>query len=75
MSLRIRKDLPTNELIGKALKDLDLPEACLIAMIQRKDRRVIPSGLSILEDRDRLIIIGEPVALGILQKRYDVSED
>ena len=74
MSLRIREDLPTKELIGKALKDLDLPDACLIAMIQRRERRVIPSGMSILEDRDRLIIIGEPAALESLQKRYDVSD-
>ena len=70
MSLRIRRDESSHCLIDLSLKELKLPEACLIAMIQRGDKRIIPSGNTILQERDRLIIIGEPKALSELQGRF-----
>lgn len=48
---------------GVALRDLDLPETCLVALIRREDQVLVPRGSTALRTDDRLTIIGEPTAL------------
>jgi len=41
---------------GKAIKDLDLPEGCLIVLILRNQKRIIPHGNTTIMTGDRIVI-------------------
>jgi trk system potassium uptake protein len=48
--------------IGMAIKDLGLPENCVIAGIIRKGEVMIPRGISILEENDEILAVTDPEA-------------
>lgn len=58
LSLRLRPEGPGAEWIGRALRELDLPEGVLVALVRRDGRFLVPRGRTILEERDRLTILG-----------------
>lgn len=58
----------TSELIGKPLRDLHWSVDTLIALIRRNKDEIIPRGDTILEEGDRVIIIGNADEI---QKLYD----
>jgi Trk K+ transport system NAD-binding subunit len=68
MTLSLKEENGSKKFIAKAIKDLRLPEGSLVAMIQRGNQRIVPSGGTILQEKDRLIIIGEPKVLLELRK-------
>lgn len=43
---------------GKSLMDLELPEGSLVVLIQRGDNYVVPSGKSVLQAGDLVIVLG-----------------
>ena len=61
---------PSATLVGRALRDISLPEGTLIALVRRGPEVVIPRGATVLESGDRLTIIGEPVGLDSLGERF-----
>ena len=63
MRVNVRTGDNGESFIGKEIQQLNLPEGSLVAMIQREGRVIIPRGNSILNDGDRIIIIGEPDSL------------
>jgi len=70
LSLFLEPNSNTNSLIGSMIKDLDLPEGSLIALIHRKGEIIIPKGKTILEEFDRLTIIGSLTGIKSLYDRY-----
>lgn len=70
LSLTIRSPGPTEDLIGRALRELDMPEGSLVALIQRRGRTIVPRGRTMLEHGDRLTVIGEPQGLAELAARW-----
>ena len=70
LALTLVPGTPSASLIGRALKDIPLPEGTLIALVRRGHEVVIPRGATVLERGDRLTIIGEPVGLGTLAERF-----
>jgi len=74
MSLRLRPSSKTQELMGKAVRDLDLPPGSLIAMIHREGHIFIPRGRTVLHEGDRLTIIGEPAGIRQLNEKYKSQE-
>ncbi len=70
LSLIIKDGNSTSNLIGVALKDFKLPGGCLIAILRRGDKVIVPNGSTILRANDRLTIIGEPKGLSAIRKRY-----
>lgn len=48
--------------VGVALKDLDLPEKCLIAVIIRRGEVVLPRGATVLEAGDEVLAVIESQA-------------
>ena len=68
MSFRLKSDEGSKIFIDKEIKNLELPEDSLVAMVQRKGRVVIPKGNTVLQENDRMIIIGEPYTLKKIQK-------
>ena len=70
LTIRVHSLDRTAGLVGQKIRDLDLPDPCLVAVIRRGDRMVVPRGDTVLEDGDRLTIIGTPVVLEALTRRY-----
>ena len=70
LALTLEPGTSSASLIGRALKDIPLPEGTLIALVRRGPEVVIPRGATVLERGDRLTIIGEPVGLGTLEERF-----
>ena len=74
LSLILGTENKTASLIGKAIYDLHLPEGSLIALIHRAGNMIIPGGQTVLQEGDRLTIIGYPEGIERLyQEFYDDS--
>jgi len=68
--INVRAKTGTSELIGMSLKEMKIPSGNLIAVIRRKDGNIIPRGDTILEEGDRLTILGDPEFLNITRAKY-----
>ncbi len=68
--LTLRRDHATTDLIGSALRETDFPEGCLVAMLRRGGRMVIPRGDTVLQENDRLTILGNSKGLRSLETRF-----
>ncbi len=47
-----------------------MPEGSLVALIRRQGEVLVPRGRTVLQEGDRLTIIGEPMGLATLAERY-----
>lgn len=70
LSLCITSNASTSEFLDKSLKEISLPEGCLVAMLRRSGNVIIPRGDTEFEEGDRLTIIGDTKGLGELIKHY-----
>ena len=70
LSLVVDSIKKTNIMIGKALKEINFPEGCLVALMHRSGQTIIPKGNSIFEEGDRLTIIGDPKGLKEIINRF-----
>lgn len=68
--LKLKTGSNSESLIGKSLKEIKLPPGNLIPVIRRKGQNIIPRGDTILEDGDRLTILGEPEYLKVIRTKY-----
>ncbi|MCK9614706.1 MAG: potassium/proton antiporter [Candidatus Omnitrophica bacterium] len=57
-----------SEAVGKRISDLGVPEKCLIVLISRNDKFVIPSGSTIIEGGDVLLVLANTEDFLIIQK-------
>ncbi len=73
--LTLRRDHATADLIGRALIETDFPKSCLVAMLRRGGRMVIPRGNTVLRENDRLTILGNSSGLRDLEARYRRIDD
>jgi APA family basic amino acid/polyamine antiporter len=71
VSLIIGKDSKTSGLVGHPLRDIDLPDGVLIAMVRRGSHVYVPDGATFLEAGDSLTMIGDAVGLKELHDRFD----
>ncbi len=60
----------TEELIGRALRDVAWPEGVLVALVRRNEQEIVPDGNLTLEAEDRIIIIGEEEGIQTLYQEY-----
>jgi mannitol/fructose-specific phosphotransferase system IIA component (Ntr-type) len=70
LSLTMRMNTPTSELIGRALRDVAFPDGCLVALLRRGGSMLIPRGDTILQEDDRLTILGAKEGLDALTERF-----
>ena len=71
LSLRIRNNTPSSVFIGLSLKDISMPEGCLVALIRRRGETIVPRGLTVLLEGDRLTIIGDAQGIEQLNNKYN----
>jgi APA family basic amino acid/polyamine antiporter len=69
-SFYIHKDSRSESLIGKQLKEIKMPEGSLIALVRRGDDIIVPRGSTVLEEDDRLTVIGDPSGIREFHKKY-----
>jgi trk/ktr system potassium uptake protein len=60
--------LETADIVGKPLKKISFPKGSLVAGIIRRDRVIIPSGDSVIEPEDRIIIFSTRDAIPKIEK-------
>ena len=70
--LRIEEGTNTGSLIGRQIREVEIPEGCLIAIIRRKSEIIYPRGNTTLEPGDRLTIIGKPLGVRSLEKKFNI---
>jgi APA family basic amino acid/polyamine antiporter len=69
-SIYIRKNTPTEQLIGKPLSAINMPQGSLVALIRRGEQTIIPRGSTIIQENDRITVIGEPSSMKEIHKKY-----
>lgn len=68
ISFTIRSSNQTKTMIGKQVKEIELPGESLISIIKREGDIKIPHGNTILKEGDRLLIVGETEDIETLKK-------
>jgi len=69
-SLIVDENKKTSVMIGKAIKDIMFPEGCLVALMHRGEQTIVPKGSLVIEEGDRLTIIGDPKSLKEVVKQF-----
>lgn len=60
ISVELKEGTAAQEWSGQSLRELAMPDGCLIAAIQRGRVTMVPRGSTLLATGDRLLIIGDP---------------
>ena len=60
--------LETSDIVGKPLKKISFPKGGLVTGIIRQDKVIIPSGESVIEPEDRIIIFAKREAIPRIEK-------
>lgn len=64
-----------SDIVGKPLKNISLPKGVLVTGIIREKRVMIPSGRSVIDPGDRIIIFAKKQAIPKLEKILTVKPD
>lgn len=72
VTIVVNQDDKSEDFIGKAVRNLGLPEGTLITLIRRDNLTSIPSGSTIIHEGDKLTIIGASRHIATLQEKYGV---
>ncbi len=60
--------METSEIVGKPLKNVSIPKGVLVTVIIRNEKVIIPSGESVIEPDDRIIIFARTEAVPKMEK-------
>jgi len=60
--------LETSDIVGKPIKEISIPEGALVTSIIRNDTVIIPTGESVIEPGDRIIIFAKRQAIPKIEK-------
>ena len=70
--VEVLREGASSSLAGMTIHDMALPESTLAAMIRRRGQLVVPHDDTVIEQGDRLTILGSPRDIIDLRHRYDV---
>ncbi|HMB55093.1 MAG TPA: amino acid permease [Thermoanaerobaculia bacterium] len=70
LSLHLRGDDATAELIGRPLAELELPDGVLVALVKRRGDILIPRGGTVLEAGDRVTVLGADRPIREMGRKY-----
>ncbi len=65
--------LPTSEIVGKPIKKISFPKGALLISIIHNDQIIIPSGNSVIEPDDRVIVFARRQAIPKIEKILSVK--
>ncbi|HBP17550.1 MAG TPA: hypothetical protein DEA08_07145, partial [Planctomycetes bacterium] len=72
LSLRLA---PDHELVGRPVRELELPQSTLIAAVRREGEVFFPRGESLLQAGDRVTVLGPSEDLDALRERWRSSSE
>jgi hypothetical protein len=70
LSLRVSRGAETEGWIGRALRAVDLPPDTLIVIVRRGRNAVVPSGATVFEEDDLVMMVGTPAGIRALLEVY-----
>ncbi len=70
IALRIRRNSKLEGWIDSMLREIHTPNGCLVAMLQRDNKTIIPNGSTVIKEGDRLTILGDKKALAEFKRLY-----
>jgi amino acid transporter len=71
VTLSVGLRLPTAAWAGRPLRGIDLPRGTLVAVVRREEEPLIPDGSTVLHEGDRVTIIGSPVGIAEIRRRFN----
>ncbi|PQJ35296.1 amino acid transporter [Salinibacter sp. 10B] len=74
VTLHLLSGTNTEELIGRRVRDLNLPAGVLVALVRREEQIIVPSGPTTLHEGDRLTVIGSPAGIDRIYELYRKGE-
>lgn len=70
VSIKLLKGTPQETLVGRQLKDIQLPKDVLVALVERNNKTFTPNGSTTLFIDDVLTILGENKSISKLYREY-----
>ena len=70
VTLLVAAGSKSEALIGRAIREIDIPEGCLVAIIRRKGATLVPRGETVVCEGDWLTVIGSTTGVGRLRELY-----
>jgi APA family basic amino acid/polyamine antiporter len=70
ITLTLQRGYKSGPLIDQMLRELRLPEGCLVAVIRRAGASIVPGGDTVLEEGDQLTVIGSEGAVAEFARQY-----
>lgn len=59
---------------GKKIVDLHLPQTALVVLVNKKDKFVIPSGATVLEAGDRMMVLADQESIEAVQSIFSIVD-
>lgn len=75
LQVTVHKDGTGDELVGSRLRDPNFPAGVLVALVHRDDTSFVPTGDEIIQEGDRLTIIGNPGTVEGLRRHFEDEPD
>lgn len=69
--MQVEDSGPTASLEGTSLKDADLPEGSLVALIQRNTQTIVPDGDTTFKAGDKITLVGNNEAMEKLRQQFE----
>ncbi|MEE2669857.1 MAG: amino acid permease [Gemmatimonadota bacterium] len=70
LTLTLEQDITGTSLVGLPLREMQMPDGTLIALVRRGRKVIVPRGDTVLKVGDRLTIVGEATSLRIMSERF-----
>jgi APA family basic amino acid/polyamine antiporter len=70
LTLVVRQGSLSASMIGLPICDVPIPSGCLITWLRRGEEVFIPHGSTIIEENDKLTVIGEPADIRQFSQRF-----
>ncbi len=75
LSFVLQRNTTRGSWIGRQIRELELPDGCLVALVQRGDETIVPRGSTLLDHGDTLLLIGEPGSVQAVRVQLELAAD
>jgi hypothetical protein len=73
LDVRLHPDTPSCRWIDMQIRDLDLPDDVIVALIGRDGEAIVPRGSTQLHAGDRVVLLGEPKGISLLRTAMELE--